>query len=814
MNSIRTQLISFFKEIAPESYHIEDAAYILHIKGADALNNCIKIARQLANEGILCTTNYQVYSFGTAYEEFEGIYKAYRSTYGFVLMENGVEDIYISESNRYKAMHNDKVLVRLLSNSPSTNHHREGMIVKILEHANETIVGTYDRLLKCGFVTPIDERLGDDIYIDLSNALDARSGAKVLVKITQWPTETKKAEGKIIEILGYKGDIGLDISLIMANHHIPSSFPAEVIDESSAISKSVDYNQSRMDLRDELVITIDGEDAKDLDDAVSAKRLDNGHFELSVHIADVSHYVTSRSAIDQEAYNRGTSVYLVDRVVPMLPEILSNDICSLQAHEDRNTMTCIMEINTHGKVVNYKIVPSIINVGRRCNYKEVYKAITQQIIPDDLAPFMDMIRLLHEISKILKAMRKKSGALDFNFPEYKVLLDTDGTPLRIVKRERTLAEELIEQCMLLANETVASHLEKTQHTSIYRIHEKPSEEKLNQLQTVTHYLGASTTFDANTITPKAIQEFLNYSNGTDFEAVAQIMTLRSMQQAKYSTENKGHFGLASSCYTHFTSPIRRYPDLMVHRLLKANLHWSSGYTKRDYNEQFLMKAAEHASKQEQIAVAAERDAEDLKKTEYMVPFIGDTFIGKVSSITSFGMFVELENGIDGLVHINMMNDDYYFYEEEHFVLVGKRTGKIYRLGQEVEVTLIKADIEKKQIDFVLGKVDNLRSLQNQLEKNANGNSKKSDYTCKKKEIHKTHHTKHKKKIDRTSASHHHKTSNKYKSISNISSNLENSELYNDMEEYYIKKLHYKDKNYRKKLGKKKHKTRCTKKKHI
>lgn len=398
----------------------------------------------------------------------------------------------------------------------------------------------------------------------------------------------------------------------------------------------------------------------------------------------------------------------------MLPEVLSNGICSLNAHEDRYAMTCMMEIDHTGKVVHYRIRPSIIHVGRRCSYKEVYKALEENIIPDDLQDFMPMLRDLAEISKILNAMRRRRGALDFDFPEYKVLLDHDGTPLRIVKRDRTLAERLIEECMLIANETVATHLEHTHRTSVYRIHENPSEEKLDLFQKVLNYLGQNLVLSTDGVTPRDFQKILDVVKGQDIEQVAQIMTLRSMQQAKYSTNNVGHFGLASTCYTHFTSPIRRYPDLMVHRLLKADMHWKNGYSKRDVDEAFLVGAVEHSSLQEQVATEAERDTVDLKKTQYMVPFVGEVFEGTISSITSFGMFVELENGIDGLVHMSMMNDDYYFFDEEHFVLVGKRTGKTYHLGEKVTVTLVKADVEKKQIDFVLGEVNNLMAIQEQL----------------------------------------------------------------------------------------------------
>lgn len=711
---MKKKILQFYKSIEPHAYHIEDAAVDNHIKGGKDLERFIRAAHSLEKEGVLQSIRPDVYMYQEQhYDEYEGIYKGYRKSFGFVIMPEGEDDIYIPEKYKGTAMHNDKVRVRVI---PSTyiNHKREGLIVDIIERANETIVGTYDRQQNFGFVVPDDERIGTDIFVGLENTLDARSGAKVLVKITKWPEGDKKPEGVITEILGYKGDVGLDINCIMANHKIPFSFPDDVIKASQRIDTVIHDDPKRWDLRDLQMVTIDGEDAKDLDDAVSGCKLPNGNYELGVHIADVSHYVISGQAIDKEAYKRGTSVYLVDRVVPMLPEVLSNDICSLNAHEDRYAMTCMMEIDEAGQVVNYRIKPSIINVGRRCSYKEVYKALAEDIIPPDLVDFMPMLRDLAEIANILNRMRRQRGALDFDFPEYKVLLDLDGTPLRIVKRDRTLAERLIEECMLIANETVATHLKDTHRASVYRIHEMPNEEKLSLFQKVLNYLGENLILGADGVTPQDFQKILDTVKGKDIEQVAQIMALRSMQQAKYSVENVGHFGLASTCYTHFTSPIRRYPDLMVHRLLKADMHWQNGYSKRDVDEEFLVRAAEHSSIQEQVATEAERETTDLKKTQYMVPFVGEVFTGIISSITSFGMFVELENGIDGLVHISMMTDDYYFFDEEHFVLVGKRTGRIYRLGETVTVTLVKADVEKKQIDFVLGEVDNLAAIQEQL----------------------------------------------------------------------------------------------------
>lgn len=778
--TLRDEILEFFYEIRPEAYHIEDAAYVMGIKGADELAEFMQTVVELTAEGRLKTKDKEYYSFvvpsdksksedGETEGEYsteavkdtntngernrfspiskkkekerdanleakkkrqltdaktgswwQGIYKGQRQGRGLFISDDGTQEIVIQPEHRHGALHNDEVKVEILGNTYPGGR-PEGVVREVITHANTYIVGTYDRQKSFGFVIPDDERLVDDVYVDLKDTMDARSGAKVQVEVTDWPTiRGRHPEGKVVQILGYKGDIGLDINCIMAEHKIPFEFPENVLNEANSVNTKVTNEDGRLDLRHVDMVTIDGEDAKDLDDAVSCELLSNGNFMLGVHIADVSHYVRGSSALDKEAYKRGTSVYLVDRVVPMLPPALSNGICSLNANEDRYAMSCLMEINASGKVVKYTISPSVICVNRRCSYTEVYKALTEQIIPDDLTALMPLIHTLHDVANVLIRMREKSGALNFEFPEYKVLLNEEGTPLRIVRKDRTIAEKIIEACMLIANETVAQFLTKTGKPSIYRIHERPSEDKLQALQTVVTYLGKPFHFDADAIQPRDIQSFLDSISGTEVEQIAQIMTLRSMQQARYSSENVGHFGLASKCYTHFTSPIRRYPDLIVHRLLKKVLHWRNGYTQYDDTETYLAKAAEHCSIQEQIAVAAERDTLDLKKVQYMEPFVGEVFEGRVSSITSFGLFVELDNGIDGLVHIATLTDDYYFFDEEHFLMVGRNTGKEYHLGQTVTVTLVKADSAKKQIDFVLGAVEDISYFLSRMNRRMGG----------------------------------------------------------------------------------------------
>lgn len=728
---LREEIIQFFKNISPEAYHIDDAAYILHVKGADEIKEFMAIVQELVEEGELETKDGSYYRVPVANKtspmEIEGIYKRYRNNFGFIVVEDG-PDIFISDDNHKKAMNNDRVIGRITLPAKG-NQKAEGHIVKIVERANSNIVGTFQREKHFGFVIPDDERIDEDIYVPLDASMDARSSAKVLVKVTKWPSDkNKQPEGVISEILGYEGTPGLDVSCIVAQHDLPFQFEPEVIKEAKAIDTRVLVDDKRLDLRNVQMITIDGEDAKDLDDAVSITLLDNGHYELGVHIADVSHYVQAHTALDKEAYKRGTSVYLVDRVIPMLPHELSNGICSLNANEDRYAMSCIMEIDDVGKVLKRTIRPSIIHIDRRCNYTEVYKALTEDIIPDDLMPFMDMLYKLYDVSKILLHMRRRRGALDFDFPEFKVIVDKEGRPLRIVKRVRTIAERIIEECMLIANETVACFLRDTGNPSVYRIHEVPSEEKLDNVKRILAYLGKEFTFEGAEIKPRDFQRFLREVAGTEAEMVAQYMVLRSMQQARYRVENKGHFGLASECYTHFTSPIRRYPDLMVHRLLKKALGWPEDFAKRDYMGEYLERAAEHSSQREQIAVETERDVDDLKKAQYMEQYVGQTFEGHINSITSFGMFVELENGVDGLVSVATMQDDYYFFDEEHFLMVGRHKGQTYHLGQPVTVTVLHVDSKKGQIDFLLGEVDLATFRQALYNKEMQGANRRSPFS--------------------------------------------------------------------------------------
>lgn len=711
---------------------VEDCAERLHLAGGE-LSELFETFEEMIRRGSLVRISEERYGASKRAQEIVGIYKGYTPTFGFVLCENMQDDIYIAEQYRHTAMNNDKVAVRIIQ-SGSGRHKTEGEIIRIVERANKTLVGTFEREKQCGFVRPDDERIREDIYIPLDKTAGARSSARVLVTITKWPEEGRKAEGEVTEILGYDGDKDLDIKVIMARHGLPFAFPDDVLKEADSIDRTVVLEDGRRDYRHRQLITIDGEDAKDLDDAIDVERLSNGNYRLGVYIADVSYYVRPRTLLDAEAYERGTSVYLVDRVIPMLPTVLSNDMCSLNAGQDRYSMTCVMEIDQEGKVVKADIGPAVIRVKRRCNYKEVKKALVDDIIPDDLQPFMPMLRDLQDVAQILKQMRLRRGAIDFDFPEYKIILDEEGKPLRLEKRERTIAEQIVEECMLIANETVAAYLRDSENPAVYRVHETPEPERLEMMRTVL------ASFDlpvpsGDDVKPADFQKLLKQSKGTSAELVVQTIALRSMQQARYSTNNAGHFGLASECYTHFTSPIRRYPDLMVHRLIRQNK--KRGKLTQEEAQQSLAYhtiAADQASSRERIAVEAERETDDLKKAQYMVPFIGQPYEAHITGITSFGLFVGLENGIEGLVHISLLTDDIYEFDEGTYTMRGQHGGRIYHLGDMMEVTLAKVNVEKCEIDFVPGKVESLEDLRQLMAAGAERRHKKNGSRSGKQEV--------------------------------------------------------------------------------
>lgn len=639
----------------------------------------------------------------------EGVYRAYSEYFGFVLTDEEHEDIYVSSKDAGSAVNGDTVEVETMV-SKTGRHSTEGRIINVLERANKTVVGTYEMTKDGGDVLPLDEKINMLVEIPVEKEMGAVTGARVVVEVTKWPGRWTNAEGRVTEILGYKGDKGLDIDIIVAEHKIPHVFSQKVMNEAQHLSRDIHPEPGIMDFRNQHLVTIDGADSKDLDDAVYCEKRPNGHYMLGVHIADVSRYVKPGSPLDEEAYRRGNSVYLADRVIPMLPFELSNDLCSLNHDEDRYAMSCIMDVAPDGKVTTEKITPSIIRVKRRCNYEEINKAFDEDIAPEDLRELLPMLKDLDDCARLLRQERHNRGALEFDFPEYKVILDEDGKPLRIVKRNRGEAERMIEDAMIAANEAVARFLTRDGFTSIYRVHDKPNTDKLEALKHLAEIIGYPLHLPEE-VQPRDLQQLLEKVKGTEVEQVIEVMTLRSLATACYSTDNVGHFGIASTCYTHFTSPIRRYSDLLVHRLIRQQLGRRLTKQAEEKQAAFLMKAAEHISLTEQNAVDAERETTSLKMTEYMEPFVGEPFDAHITGVTKFGLFVGLDNGVEGLIHVSTMEDDEYLYNEETMTLTGRFNGKKYSLGMPVRVTLVRADKDKQEVDFIMGEIHSPLNLE-------------------------------------------------------------------------------------------------------
>ncbi|WP_296953527.1 ribonuclease R [uncultured Dialister sp.] len=654
----------------------------------------------------------------------QGTYKSYGSRFGFLLTDEDHEDVYIADKDHLNAVNNDIVEVKTIAGETG-RHNTEGRILRVIERANDSFVCTYEMVEGGGEAVPIDEKVNMVIEIPEGQEMGATTGARVMVEITRWPGEWTDAEGRVTEIIGYKGDKGIDIDIIIAQHRLRHQFSDELMKEADSLPREIVPEDGVKDFRDVPIVTIDGPDSKDLDDAVYCRKKENGHFELGVHIADVSRYVKKRTLLDEEAYARGTSVYLADRVIPMLPFQLSNDLCSLNHDEDRYAMSCIMDVSPDGEVKTELITPSLVRVARRCNYPEINKAFREGVAPDDLKAHLPMLLDLRECADALRQNRTRRGALDFDFPEYKIVLDEEGTPLRIVKIIRGDSEKMIEDAMIAANEAVARYLESTGHTSVYRVHDHPDPEKLASLKRLSAIMGLPIHIPEDP-EPKDIQKLLESAKGKDFEAVIQVMTLRSLPQACYSTDNSGHFGIASTCYTHFTSPIRRYPDLMVHRLIRQALHDEMSKAERKRQTEFLLRAVEHCSETEQNATETERDVDDLKMTEYMVPFVGEPFDARITGVTRFGIFVGLDNGVEGLVHIDSMDDDEYIYQEDTMTMKGRFSGTTYAMGMPVRVTLVKADKERREVDFILGEIHSPLNLEKKTHSSSKSHSKKKN----------------------------------------------------------------------------------------
>ena len=632
-----------------------------------------------------------------------GTFIGHARGFGFVTPDAGGEDIFIPASETMGAMQKDRVLYKMLHKAEKGKK-ADGVIVRILERGQQRIVGTFEAGSKgYGFVVADDKKIAKDIFISRENTKGAVTGHKVVVEITDYGEDRRNPEGKVIEILGHINDPGVDILSVIRRYELAVEFPEEVYAEIEHLGTEVAEadKKGREDLRDLLTITIDGADAKDLDDAVSLKRLGNGNFELGVHIADVSHYVRENTALDKEAYARGTSVYLVDRVIPMLPHKLSNGICSLNPHVDRLALSCLMEVNGRGEVVSHRILESVINSDYRMTYtavREILEDGTPALL-EQYAEILPMLEDMEELRQILGEKRRKRGSVNFDLPESKIILDENGKPIDIKPYEKSIATNMIEEFMLVCNETIAENSFWQEMPFMYRSHQEPDEDKLEKMEQFLRGFGYYLRKKDGEIHPRELQKVLQKAEETDEERIITRMVLRSMMQARYTAENGGHFGLAAKYYCHFTSPIRRYPDLEIHRMIKKMLHGELDEKASVYYRRKMPDWAKHCSKQERVAEDAERDTDALKKVEFMEDKVGQIYEGIISGVTNWGIYVELPNTIEGMVALSQMDDDYYEFDEKKMLVFGKRTKKSYRLGDKVVVSVAKVDRMMGTIDF-------------------------------------------------------------------------------------------------------------------
>lgn len=636
---------------------------------------------------------------------FVGKFVSHRKGYGFVESdEEFKQDLFIPKDDINGALHNDRVMAEVVT--PATDDRRaEGKVIKIIKREVTRVVGLFQENKSFGFVVPDDKKFNQDIFIPKRVFSGAKNDDKVVCEITVWPQENRKPEGKIIEVLGQKGERGVEIDSIIRAHGLPEEFPKKVIEEANYVADQDlgDEMGRRVDLRDLNIFTIDGEDAKDLDDAISIEVLPNGNYKLGVHIADVTHYVKEKNKLDKEALKRATSVYLVDKVIPMLPKQLSNGVCSLNPFEDKLTLSCIMEIDSHGKVVNSEIAETVINSKARMTYTEVSDILEKddEKLKKTFAAQVDDFIKAEKLARILMERRKIRGAIDFDFPEAKIILNGNGEVADIKHYERRISNKMIEEFMLIANETVAEHFYWLQLPFVYRIHETPSAEKMEDLKKFIATFGYTIKGDLENVHPKEIQGIVEKIKGTKEEESISTIALRSMKQAKYSPQCVGHFGLAAKYYCHFTSPIRRYPDLQIHRIIKEQLNNKINNKRQEQLAHIVEYASTQSSERERAAELAERDVHDYYKACYMADKVGQEFDGTVSSVTSFGMFIELENTVEGLIRLANMRDDYYIYNQETYTIMGERTHKTFKIGDTVRIKVDNVNVDFREIDFAL-----------------------------------------------------------------------------------------------------------------
>lgn len=699
---IKSNIIDFMEEKLYKPMLKEELAVQFGITGKD-IKEFYKVLDEMEKEGIIIQTKSGRYGLVSKMNLVVGKLEGNAKGFGFLIPDDKErDDIFIPAEGTNGAMDGDRVIVKIIDTG-IVNKRDEGEVIKVLERANHTIVGTYEDSKNFGFVIPDNSKIFYDIFVPKEHKNGAKTNQKVVVEITRWPEKRRNPEGKVIEILGNVGEKGVDILSVIKEYKLPEEFPNKVKTQAQQIEESIreEELQNRVDLRHLNTFTIDGPDAKDFDDAVSIEKIGE-KYRLGVHIADVSYYVKENTPLDKEAFKRGNSIYLIDRVIPMLPEKLSNGICSLKPNEDRLTLSVFMEIDKRGNVLNHEIVEGVI----RSKARLIYDDVSDLLENGDSSAFegMDQIvedlKLMEELCHILNERRERRGSIDFDFPEARIILDDDGKPIDIVQEERRIANRIIEEFMLICNETIAEEMYWAQVPFLYRIHEEPDEEKIEGLNKFIHNFGYMIKGNQE-IHPKELQKITKEVKGKKEEALINTMMLRSLKKARYSSEHDIHFGLAAKYYSHFTSPIRRYPDLQIHRIVKKFHKGGLSPREEERLHSILPRVADHTSQTERMAEEVEREVDDLKMTEYMAERIGNIYEGMISSLTSYGMYVQLENTVEGLVHFENMIDDYYEFDEENYYVIGKGTKKIYRLGDIVKVKVIDANLVRRTIDFTL-----------------------------------------------------------------------------------------------------------------
>ncbi len=699
--NLKEKIIAFMEDENYKPLKFKELCEVLEIEN-NMTKEFLKILNELEDEGKIILNSSERYGIPDRLGLVIGTIEGHPKGYGFLISDNkDKRDLFISHTDLNGAMNGDRVIAKI-TESYTYDRNPEGKVIRILERANKTIIGMLSQSKHFGFVIPDDKKLSCDVFVSKSDFNGAKDNQKVIVKITEWPTERRKAEGKIIEIIGNEEDVETHIQAVLYKHKVRQYFPENVIAQARGIEVEIPQKEidRRKDLRHLTIITIDGEDAKDLDDAVYVEKLDNNQYKLGVHIADVTHYVKENSKIDKEALKRATSIYLADRVIPMLPKELSNGVCSLNPNEDKLCLSCEMIIDLKGKVVDYSIYESIIRSKYRMNYTDVSNILENDdaTLKEKYKEIVPMLRNMEELSNILRNKREQRGCIDFDFDETKLIVDKNGKVIDVTKYERRTSNRIIEEFMLAANETIAENYYWLNIPFVYRIHEEPDEEKISDFSKFIYNFGY-TLKGSQEVHPRELQQLLHKIKGKKEETVINTMMLRSLRKAIYSHECSPHFGLAANYYCHFTSPIRRYPDLQIHRIIKALINNRLAIDNTSNLNERCAIVAEQSSKQERVADEVERDTNKIRIAEFMSDKIGEEYEGIISGVTSFGIFVELDNTVEGLVHISNLIDDYYIYDNDNKVLTGEHTGKTYKIGDVVQVRLEKVSIANAEIDF-------------------------------------------------------------------------------------------------------------------